>query len=189
MPEVSVVAQHIGRFGTGSQAGTVHVLGPVLGYGHYLPLLRRWLCDRLPPDRQAAGRVAEMACRLLADPLHGRDPSRRGVNPLVALRDLALAELSVAPSAEAQARRPAAPVSARVEQLVGRDQVHAYEQALAKLPRTEREVLVLRIEFAMEYLQIADETGLSEARVREVAVNGLAALVLVLAARRGAVPH
>lgn len=158
-------------------SASVHVLATPAGYVRYLPLLRRWLRDRLPPEREAVTRVAELACRLLTEPPHVRDPARRGLAPLVVLRDLALDELS----AEAGA---AATQSARVERWVGAGRGRAYERALATLPLREREVVVLRVEFALTDLEIADETGVSEARVGEIAANGLAALVIALAADR-----
>ncbi|MCR6702549.1 MAG: hypothetical protein NVV68_15980 [Dokdonella sp.] len=147
---------------------------PPPGAARQLPLLRRWLRDRLPPDREALARATERVWRLLAEPPHGREPTRRGLAPLVVLRDRALAAL-----ARTQPTAPAG--SARIEQWVGPERLGAYERALSTLPPHEREVLVLRIEFAMSDAAVAEEIGTCEARVREIAANGLAALVIALA--------
>ncbi|PZQ16564.1 MAG: hypothetical protein DI564_08030 [Rhodanobacter denitrificans] len=157
----------------GPLAAAVH-LSPPSAAARQLPLLQRWLRDRLPPDRRALARAAELAWRLLTEP-PARDPSRRGTAPLVVLRDRALDALARTPYA-VQAR------SARIEQWVGAERLHAYERALSTLPPHEREVIVLRIEFAMSDAAVAEEIGAAEARVREIAANGLAALVIALAA-------
>lgn len=147
---------------------------PPPGAARQLSLLRRWLRDRLPPDRQALARATELVWRLLAELPRGREPTRSGLVPLVVLRDRALAAL-------ARMQRAAPAGSARIEQWVGPERLGAYERALSTLPSHEREVLVLRIEFAMSDAAVAEEIGACEARVREIAANGLAALVIALA--------
>ncbi|ANB19676.1 RNA polymerase sigma factor [Dokdonella koreensis] len=47
-----------------------------------------------------------------------------------------------------------------LEAAVGSERLRRYEDALAALPRRSQELLVMRIEFGLDYADIADETGM-----------------------------
>jgi RNA polymerase sigma-70 factor (ECF subfamily) len=141
----------------------------------YLALLRRWAQERLPAGAKAAADAAEWIRDALPA---GTDPGADGPadhgSLLVRLRARLLADRSASVRARiAERGRP----SSRVEQLVGRDQLGAWEQALAQLVRRQRELVILRIEFGLDYAAIAEETGISVECARAETVNALAALI------------
>ncbi len=53
-----------------------------------------------------------------------------------------------------------------LEATLGRERLRRYEDALAGLPRRSQELLVMRIEFGLDYDEIADEAGMSRDAVR-----------------------
>lgn len=75
--------------------------------------------------------------------------------------------------------------SSRVEQLIGRGQLDAWEGALRALPPNQREFAILRIEFGLDFSQIAAECGCPVAVARAETLNALATLVGALGARHG----
>jgi len=147
--------------------------------GQYLALLRRWAQERLPAGTKAATEAAEWirdALLHIADAEPGAAREGEG-SLLVRLRTRLLAGRSAALQARALDRtRP----SSRVEQLVGREQLHAWEGALARLPRPQRELVILRIEFGLDFDAIAAEIGATPASARAQTVNALAALIEAL---------
>ncbi|MET0232155.1 MAG: sigma factor-like helix-turn-helix DNA-binding protein [Rhodanobacteraceae bacterium] len=74
----------------------------------------------------------------------------------------------------------------RVEQLIGSNRVGDWEAALALLPGMLRELVILRVEFGLDFAAIAAEMELSEPAARAETVNALAALIDALGEwRRG----
>jgi len=53
-----------------------------------------------------------------------------------------------------------------LEATIGRERVRRYEAALAALPQRSQELVVMRIEFGLDYEDIADETGMSRDAIR-----------------------
>jgi RNA polymerase sigma-70 factor, ECF subfamily len=141
----------------------------------YLALLRRWAQERLPAGTKAALDAAEWVRETLSrtDGPDG-DAARENGSPLVWLRARLLAD----GSHPLRARLTHAPMpSPRVEELLGRDRLDAWEGALAVLPCRQRELVILRVEFGLDYDAIAEETGLALASARAETVNALAALI------------
>ncbi|MGH8171910.1 MAG: sigma factor-like helix-turn-helix DNA-binding protein [Rhodanobacteraceae bacterium] len=142
---------------------------------HYMALLRRWAQERLPAGMKAAADAAEWIRDALPS---GTDPGAReaGENGslLVRLRARLLADSSA--TVRARIAERGLP-SSRVEQLVGRDQLGAWEQALAQLPPRKRELVILRIEFGLDFAAIAEEAGIATVSARAETVNALAALI------------
>ena len=138
----------------------------------YLTLLRRWASERLPAGTKAAGDAVEWLRHALDHDVH--DTERDG-SFLVRMRERLLARRPV-PSARL---RP----SSRVEQLVGRDRLEAWEQALGDLPERQRELAILRIEFGLDYEAIAAEMDVPAGHARAETVNALAALIDALGRR------
>lgn len=68
----------------------------------------------------------------------------------------------------------------QVEQLVGEEDMARYESALANLPKSMQEVLILRIEFGLSFPEIALETGRSPDAARMLYNRGHARLVRAL---------
>ena len=142
--------------------------------GRYLALLRRWAQERLPAGTRAAMDAAEWIGELLIrteDPAGEAERADRSL--LVGLRTRLLAER---PSLRARQADRSIP-SSRVEQLIGADQLDAWERALATLPRRQRELVILRVEFGLDFEAIAAETRLALPFARAETVNALAALI------------
>jgi len=141
--------------------------------GRYLALLRRWAQERLPAGTRAAADAAEWIRDLL---LRGEDTADEiGLQDrslLVGLRGRLLAER---PSLRARGTHQIP--SSRVEQLIGADQMDAWERALATLPRRQRELVILRVEFGLDFEAIAAETRFALPFARAETVNALAALI------------
>ncbi len=53
-----------------------------------------------------------------------------------------------------------------IERIVGAEEMHAYEQALATLPKRQQALLLMRVEFGMSYPEIALEVGSTPDAVR-----------------------
>jgi DNA-directed RNA polymerase specialized sigma24 family protein len=141
--------------------------------GRYLALLRRWAQERLPAGTRAALDAAEwIRDVLIRTEGSDRDAPRADGSLLVRLRTRLLADR---PQRARAADRSIPP--ARVEQLIGCAQLDAWERALETLPRRQRELVILRIEFGLDFEAIAAETRLALPFARAETVNALAALI------------
>ena len=132
--------------------------------GRYLALLRRWAQERLPAEW-----IRDVLIRTDGS---DRDAPRADGSLLVWLRSRLLADR---PQRARLADRSIPP--ARVEQLIGCAQLDAWERALATLPRRQRELVILRIEFGLDFEAIAAETRVALPFARAETVNALAALI------------
>lgn len=148
--------------------------------GRYFAQLRRWAQERMPVGTRAAMDAAEWIRDLLT---RTEDPpgeaAREDRSLLVGLRTRLLAER---PSLRARRADRSVP-SSRVEQWIGADQQDAWERALATLPRRQRELVILRVEFGLDFEAIAVETRLALPFARAETVNALAALIDALGGR------
>ena len=143
----------------------------------YLALLRRWAQERLPAGTRAAHDAADWARGVLIHTAVSDVESTRAGSLLLRLRSRLLAE---------RWRRTIARPSPRVEQLIGCDRLDVWESALAALPVRQRELVILRIEFGLDYDAIAEEASLSGAAARCETVNALAALIDAVTFRHAA---
>ena len=142
----------------------------------YLALLRRWAQERLPAGTRAAHDAADWARGVLIHTAVSDIESHAAGSLLLRLRSRLLA---------GDAANDARP-SPRVEQLIGCDRLDVWESALAALPSRQRELVILRIEFGLDYEAIAEEASLSVGAARSETVNALAALIDALAFRHAA---
>jgi DNA-directed RNA polymerase specialized sigma24 family protein len=147
----------------------------------YLALLRRWAQERLPAGTRAAHDAAEWARGVLIHTAMADTESHAAGSLLLRLRSRLLAD-GAEPVRPANGARP----SPRVEQLIGCDRLEVWESALAALPLRQRELVILRIEFGLDYDAIAEEAELSPALARTETVNALAALIDAIAFRQRA---
>ena len=149
----------------------------------YLILLRRWVQERLPAGTRAALDAAEWVRDALMNAA-GPDgeAARENGSLLVRLRTRLLADRPQ--ELRARSAEPSMP-SSRVEQLIGRDQLDSWEYALTTLPHSQREFAILRIEFGLDFAQIADECSCPVAVARAETLNALAALIGALGTRHG----
>ena len=150
----------------------------------YLVLLRRWALERLPAGTRAALDAAEWVRDALGSAA-GPDgeAARENGSLLVRLRTRLIADR---PQELRSRSSDASMPSSRVEQLIGRGQLDAWEDTLEALPRNQREFAILRIEFGLDFAQIADECSCPLAYVRAETLNALAALIGMLGTRHGA---
>jgi DNA-directed RNA polymerase specialized sigma24 family protein len=150
----------------------------------YTALLRRWAQERLPAGTQAAVDAGEWIRETLtraAGPT--AESAQKTGSFLVRLRAHLLADRGNAIHARIAERAAPPP---RVEQLIGCNRLGDWEAALALLTRTQRELVILRVEFGLDFSAIAAEMELSEPVARAETVNALAALIDALGEwRRG----
>jgi RNA polymerase sigma-70 factor (ECF subfamily) len=147
----------------------------------YLALLRRWAQERLPAGTRAAHDAAEWARGVLIQAAMSDIESHAAGSLLLRLRSRLLAD-GAEPMRAANGARP----SPRVEQLIGCDRLDVWEGALAALPLRQRELVILRIEFGLDYDAIAEEADLPPPLARTETVNALAALIDAIAFRQRA---
>lgn len=147
---------------------------------HYAALLRRWAHERLPANAQSAATAVEWVRSVMSNAAGGDSDRERG-STLVRLRSALLAghPLQLRAHASSPALR-----SSRVEQLIGCSQLGAWERALATLPRRQRDLLILRVEFGLDFETIAVEMDFALPRARAETINALAALIEALGATR-----
>jgi RNA polymerase sigma-70 factor (ECF subfamily) len=147
----------------------------------YLALLRRWAQERLPAGTRAAHDAADWARGVLIHAAVSDVESHSAGSLLLRLRSRLLAEGAGTMRAANDARP-----SPRVEQLIGCDRLDVWESALAALPLRQRELVILRIEFGLDYEAIAEEADIPTAHARPETVNALASLIDAIAFRQGA---
>ena len=147
----------------------------------YLALLRRWAQERLPAGTRAAHDAADWARGVLIHAVMSDVESHAAGSFLLRLRSRLLAS-GAEPTRAANDTRP----SPRVEQLIGCDRLEVWEHALAALPLRQRELVILRIEFGLDYDAIAEETDLPPPLARSETVNALAALIDAVSCRHAA---
>jgi RNA polymerase sigma-70 factor (ECF subfamily) len=144
----------------------------------YLALLRRWAQERLPAGTRAALDAADWARSVLLNAAISDVESNAAGSLLLRLRSRLLVD-----GAHSMRDMNSARPSPRVEQLIGCDRLEVWESALAALPLRQRELVILRIEFGLDYEAIAEEALLSVAAARTETVNALAALIDRVASR------
>ena len=144
----------------------------------YLALLRRWAQERLPAGTRAAHDVADWARGVLIHAAMSDIETHAAGSLLLRLRSRLLAE-SADRTRAADDTRP----SPRVEQLIGCDRLEVWERALAALPARQRDLVILRVEFGLDYEAIAEEAGLAPPLARSETVNALAVLIDAIACR------
>lgn len=156
-----------------------------------LPRFERWARGRLPQPARGAVETADLVQMTLVSALRGieRFESRHPGAFFAYLRQILLNAMrktigSEAPRAGACAvddiaDELAEPGSA-VERAIGRDNLIAYEQALAALPPAHQSLVVMRFELGMSFVEIAAELGESADGVRIKLNRALARMVTLL---------
>jgi RNA polymerase sigma-70 factor (ECF subfamily) len=132
----------------------------------YFPILQRWARGRLPAearDLQATDDLIQISLLKALDRVEDFEPRREGAF-LAYLRQIVLN--AIRSEIRRAARKPARssfepidlPAPAGPEPL-GPDVLERYEAALAILPDRQREAVVLRVEFAYSFPEIAAAIG------------------------------
>jgi len=161
-------------------------------YERCLPTLRRWAHGRMPRavrDISDTDDLVQVTLLRALRHLHEFESSGSG-SFLAYLRHILLNEVRA--ELRKQQRRDdrvdvdACPLDGDddsvVGNLVGHERIRAYERALAALERRQQELVVMRLEFGMDYAEIAVETGASPDAVRMSLTRALKAMTRHIAA-------
>lgn len=142
----------------------------------YLPMLRRWAHGRLPAYARDLGDTDDLVQATVLRALGQLDRFEYAGDGcfLGYLRHVLLNVLrneirrSSTHGGNAELADTLADDSAEspLEATIGRERVRRYEAALAALPQRSQELVVMRIEFGLDYEDIADETGMSRDAIR-----------------------
>lgn len=140
----------------------------------YVAILSRWVREHLPAGTHFVLDASRWLDEVIGS-ASAADDRRGSESALVWLRSRWL-----------DASHPHATASARVEQLVGAHRTHVWDHALSMLSRRQRELVILRVEFGLDFDAIAAEMKLAPAYARAETVNALAALIDALGEPRRA---
>lgn len=152
----------------------------------YLPMLRRWAHGRLPTHARDLGDTEDLVQATLLRAigrLDGFEYEGSGCF-LGYLRHLLLNVLrneirrSVARGGSTELSEALGDDDgiSPLEAAIGRERLRRYERALATLPQRQQELLVMRIEFGLDYDEIAAETTLGRDAVRMAIKRAVAQL-------------
>lgn len=135
-----------------------------------LPLFQRWAHGRLPASARGAADTADLVQVSLLRAL-GRLDEFESAHPgafFAYLRQILIntvrrtlgteARAGIAVSVE-DAQNELIDQGSALERIVGRDNLLAYEQALAGLPPEHQALVVMRFEFGMSFVEIGAELG------------------------------
>lgn len=150
----------------GAQEGRASAIDQL--YARYLPRLRWWARGRLPAfarDGLDTEDLVQEAMMRTLQQLSGLDPQRAGCFQaytrqaiLNAIRDhVRRARPRV--TADRELERHASPGRSPLEELVGKDAIERYEQALGELTPMEQELVVGRLELNYSFAELAEMTA------------------------------
>ena len=146
----------------------------------YLPRLRRWAHGRLPVWAREHLDTEDIVQDALMKSFHRLDtftPEHEGAFCAYVCQAL---RNQVRDALRRAARRPAGrPVTpdepaqdpSPLEQAVGRELLHRYDQALQRLRQCDRELVIARVELGLDYTEIADLSGRTTLSAVRVAVS------------------
>lgn len=158
--ELESTTRLIGRIRDGDDAARERLIA------RYLPLLRRWAHGRLPAygrDLSETDDLVQITFLRALNRLQEFESQRPGAF-LAYLRTIlmnAVREELRRRKSRPQATQPSDTLPSEqtsvIEQAIGAQTLHAYEQALTRLPEEKRLAVIMRIEFDMSYQDIANE--------------------------------
>jgi RNA polymerase sigma-70 factor, ECF subfamily len=158
----------------------------------YLPLLRRWAHGRLPQRQRDIADTDDLVQVTLIRALnHLQEFESNGSGSLLAyLRQILLNEVR-GELRKRQVRGEQIDIAdaelfddgeSVVAHLVGHQRLRAYEAALATLGREQQELVVMRVEFGLDYAEIALEVASTPNAVRMRLVRALEVMAQHIAA-------
>jgi len=146
----------------------------------YLPMLRRWSHGRLPRvarDITDTDDLVQVALIKALDKVEGFVPRREGAflaylrtTVLNSVRD-ELRQMAQRPGREPLDERLPTLEPSSVERAIGKEMLEAYEAALSALPEEHQEAVIMRVEFACTYQEIADALGKPTANAARMTVS------------------
>ncbi len=146
----------------------------------YLPLLTRWASGRLPHGVRDLADTGDLVQETIVSALrHLHHIEIRGEGALQAYLRRAVLNRIRDELRRHRRRAPVAPLSdtlrddqtSPLDEVIGREAVERYEDALARLSATEREAIIARIELGQTYAEIAVSMGKPTPEAARMAVN------------------
>lgn len=142
----------------------------------YLPILRSWAHGRLPHGRRDVADTDDLVQVTLMRVLKNLDEFQcNGSGSLLAyMRQILLNEVR-GEMRKREVRGMQVPIDddawredgdSVLAHLVGAERMQAYDAAMAALPRAQQELVLMRLEFGLDYAEIGLETGASANTVR-----------------------
>ncbi|MBX3698172.1 MAG: sigma-70 family RNA polymerase sigma factor [Dokdonella sp.] len=148
-------------------------------FERYLPILRRWAHGRLPAhgrDLAETDDLVQASFLRALGRLEEFEPERPGAF-LAYLRTILMNQVreeirrrGVRAQTSSLLDSLPSPQASLVEQMIGQQTLQTYEQALARLPETKRLAVMMRVEFAMSYEEIASELELPSANATRMMI-------------------
>lgn len=135
----------------------------------YLPRLNRWATGRLPHSARDLLDTNDLVLEALRHTLtraEAFDPSREGAFQ-AHLRRAVLDRIQQ----EVRKTGPSDPGPSPLEEAVGRELLGRYEAALERLQPGDREAVVVRVEMALDYDQVAEALGKPSIEAAQMAVS------------------
>lgn len=165
-------------------------------FRRYLPILSRWAHGRLPTLARELSDTDDLVQTTLLRTLNNLEEfdTSNGGSFLAYLRQILLNQIrdelrrqkrpqvvqavgDELPEVEAESPIP-------LEQVIGAEQLAAYETALAELPRYQQELIIMRMEFGLSYPEIAAEVDSQPNAVRMVISRAIVQLAQRLEVHR-----
>ena len=138
----------------------------------YLPMLRTWASGRLPAHARGpmdTDDLVQITLIRALESVQGFQPQREGAFLsylrsilMNALRDQ-LRRAHVRRAGEIVDDHVPDPSPTVLDEVIGKDTMKRYDAALAELTESQREAVILRLEFGYSHLEIADAIGVSSA--------------------------
>ena len=138
----------------------------------YLPMLRTWASGRLPAHARGpmdTDDLVQITLIRALESVQGFQPQREGAFLsylrsilMNALRDQ-LRRAHVRRAGEIVDDHVPDPSPTVLDEVIGKDTMERYDAALAELTESQREAVILRLEFGYSHLEIADAIGVSSA--------------------------
>ncbi len=134
----------------------------------YWPALRRWARGRLPAMARGIGDTEDLVQVTLLkalDKMSGFEPRGPGSfmayvrKSLLNRRNDWIRAARRRPQAEELPTDLPLPGPSPLERAIGRERLEAYEEALATLPETQQEAVVLRVEMGFTHAEVANAVG------------------------------
>jgi RNA polymerase sigma factor (sigma-70 family) len=146
----------------------------------YLPMLRSWASGRLPAHARGpmdTDDLVQITLIRALESVQGFQPQREGAFLsylrsilMNALRDQ-LRRAHVRRAGEIVEDHVPDPSPTVLDEVIGKDIMERYDTALAELTESQREAVILRLEFGYSHLEIADAIGVPSADAARMLVG------------------
>ena len=185
-PSLESTAELLARVRQGDATARDHLVA------RFLPAFRRWAHGRLPAgvrDLAETDDIVQSTLLRALDHVEGFEPRGQGAF-LAYLRRILMNQVrdeirrsNHRPRLEEISEEMPSPAPGPLENVLSRESLAAYEEALQGLPERTREAVVLRLEFGLGYQDVAEAVGSPSANAARMLIAR--ALVQMAEAMRG----